>query len=99
MRFAFVAAVASLLGPRGVRGQTTAVSAGDTVRIWASTPELLGGAGIGLGAAVAAGSLTRTPSDRELTVPLAFWGSFGIGAALGSLRDPHRWVTVPLPPP
>ncbi len=150
MRFPLVlviAVIASLLAPVSSPGQTALVGAGDTVRIWASSPELVGarhvvaaitqdfldlvppaggasvtsvawtdirrldvqrgrhsrwrkallwGVAVGLGSAIAAGSLTRKPSDRESTVPLAGWGGFAIGAAVGSRRDPTRWVTVPL---
>jgi hypothetical protein len=150
MRSAFLVVVASLLATVSAAGQTASVSAGDTVRIWASHPELRGarsavhavtqdsldlvlpaggaavtsvawadirrldvqrgrhsrwraalwwGLGVGLGSAVAAGGRTNNPSDRELTVPLAGSAGFAVGATLGSLRDPRRWVTVPLPRP
>jgi len=57
------------------------------------------GLGVGFAGALLAGSLTREPADRELTVPLAALGGFAAGALIGGLRDPVVWVQTAVPWP
>jgi hypothetical protein len=84
----------------------TAVAWADVVRLdvergrrsrWHAA--VLWGLAVGFGSAWVAGSLTRHPSDREATVPLAGWAGTAVGAVFGSLRDPRRWVRISLPGP